>query len=284
MSGPLFVVAPGTYHRAMDDVVPDWARDRFALHNAQVGEERVPYLAGGSGEPLVLVHGLSSSMDWWRYNAGPLAAHFCVYLIDLPGFGRLGHLDTADSMAAYADWILDWMDAAGLPRADFAGHSMGGNIILRLAADRPERARRLVLIAPAGVLPSSEVPRYIAPVLKTVRQIPPALLPQVVRDIRRASFRTTLRSGIEMIEHDVLDILPRVRARSLLLWGEDDPIIPFDLAESFVERMPDVQLQVIKGVGHIPMIDAPELFNQAVIAFLSEGRETWFDSTAPEQH
>lgn len=253
----------------MEYEIPEWARAAFTWHHATVDGQHVPYLAGGTGRPVVMIHGLSASLDWWQLNATELARHARVYLLDLPGFGRLGHLQTIDSIPEHVDWIRAWMDAAALPRATFVGHSMGGHISLRLAARDPDRVDRLVLVAPAGVLPTRRLPAYITPVLSTIRQVAPTFLPQVVRDLRRSSLRTVWRSGQDLIERDVLDLMRLVVAPTLIIWGSDDPIIPASLSDLFAERIPDAELRLLPGAGHLPMIDEPERFNQTVISFLA---------------
>lgn len=268
-AGPFCVAGLTAYDRRMGDQLPDWAGGAFTLETVDLNGESIPCLVGGRGDPLLMIHGLSASLDWWRFNAPALAEHFRVYLIDLPGFGRLGHLDQADSMPEYMEWVRGWMDAVGLERVHLIGHSMGGHVSIRLAARHPERVHRLVLVAPAGALPETTFPKYLAPVLKTIQQIPGDLLPMAIRDIRRANLRTTFRSGRDLLEHDVLDLLPRIRARTLIIWGRDDQMVPSELAGAFVERIPDAELRLLEGAGHILMVDEPERFNQWVLAFLT---------------
>ena len=127
------------------------AEIRVSRYEAQVGGWPVRYEAAGEGEPVVLVHGLSGSTRWWSRNISEIAERYRVYLVDLPGFGTMRRLRRRFILAEAADWLSEWMDAAGLERAHLVGHSMGGYICLHLAASRPEAVRRLVLVAPAGV-------------------------------------------------------------------------------------------------------------------------------------
>lgn len=249
--------------------LPGWARDRFVLETIELRGVRTPYLVGGSGEPVVMVHGLSGSLDWWQYNAPALAEHFRVFLIDLPGFGRLGHLSVCASMHDYVDWLREWMAGVGLNSAHIIGHSMGGHIGLRLAVEDPDMVRRLVLVAPAGVVPETEIPRYVVPLIKVLRNIPAALLPLAVRDLRRANLRTVWRSSQDLIEHHVLDILEKVQVPTLIVWGNEDPVLPFTLARQFQDAISGSELFAIPDAGHIAMVDSPEVFNDRAITFLS---------------
>jgi pimeloyl-ACP methyl ester carboxylesterase len=253
----------------MDHLVPEWARSQFAFETVSLRDNQIHFLVGGSGEPVVLIHGLSGSLDWWQYNAPALAEHYRVYLIDLPGFGRLGHLTVCDSMAEYVDWLKDWMSAVQLPRIHLIGHSMGGHIGLRLVVERPDSIQCLVLVAPAGVMPATELPHYFLPLLRVLRDIPVALLPLAMRNIRQANLRTVWTTSHDLLETDLVDTLGKVCAPTLIVWGDEDPILPFSFAKQFQESIPNAELLILPGAGHIAMIDNPETFNRGTIAFLS---------------
>src|SRR5947209_8698420 len=94
----------------------------------QVGPNVVYYQVVGEGEPLVLVHGLSGSLRWWRRNVPALAEHYRVYLIDLPGFGMMRQFPRRLTLDQVADSIVAWMKAVELQKASLIGHSMGGYI------------------------------------------------------------------------------------------------------------------------------------------------------------
>src|SRR5947209_12175573 len=104
----------------------------------QVGQITVYYQMVGEGEPLVLVHGLSGSLRWWRRNVPVLAEHYRVYLIDLPGFGMMRHFPRRMTLDEVADGLVAWIKAVGLQKVSLIAHSMGGYICMRVAATRPE--------------------------------------------------------------------------------------------------------------------------------------------------
>jgi pimeloyl-ACP methyl ester carboxylesterase len=269
-SYPLHRVSPldSAYDCDMDTDIPVWAREVFNLETFKVDEVTVPCLVGGNGPSLIMIHGLGGSLEWWRYNANELAEHFTVYMFDLPGFGRLGQLPASGSMPFYTGWTHRLLKEIGLDRVHVLGHSMGGHIALRLAAGFPEHVDKLVLVAPAGVLPDAEIEHYVLPVLKLLREIPPKLLPLALKDIRRADLRTTWRSGQDLIENDVLPLLPSVQSPVLLIWGDQDDITPFDLSATFLNRLSDVRLARFPNIGHLPMVESVQEFNREVINFL----------------
>jgi alpha-beta hydrolase superfamily lysophospholipase len=98
----------------------------------RVDEAFISYEVAGDGQPLVLVHGLGASGRWWARNVRGLSRHFRVYVIDLIGFGWSGGQSFAlENASAY---LAKWMDAVGIDRASFVGHSMGGYIVADLAS------------------------------------------------------------------------------------------------------------------------------------------------------
>jgi pimeloyl-ACP methyl ester carboxylesterase len=110
------------------------------------------YLCGGSGPPLVLVHGLgsSSSVEFY-YNLEPLAAQHRVFAIDLPGFGRSDKPVLAYTIALFVQAVSDLMASEAIERAGVMGVSMGGRVALGLALDSPDKVERLVLVDALGV-------------------------------------------------------------------------------------------------------------------------------------
>src|SRR5436305_435126 len=104
----------------------------------RVNGQEVTYKVTGSGEPVVLVHGLSGSMRWWANTVPALAARYRVYLLDLPGFGSMRRFPGGFALKEAAAWLRACMRALGLPTVHLVGHSMGGYICLRVAAQNPE--------------------------------------------------------------------------------------------------------------------------------------------------
>src|SRR5436305_923836 len=119
---------------------------KMERREVQVGQYLVYYQVVGEGEPLVLVHGLSGSLRWWRRNVPALAEHYRVYLIDLPGFGMMRHFPRRLTLDEVADDLAAWMKAVGLQKVSLIAHSMGGYLCMRVAATQPELVERLVLV------------------------------------------------------------------------------------------------------------------------------------------
>jgi pimeloyl-ACP methyl ester carboxylesterase len=165
-----------------------------------VGGHRLHYETEGpaNGSPVVLVHGLGSRAEDWRNLAPSLAkAGFRVYLPDLIGYGRSEKpADFSYSIHDESDVVLDFLDALDLKQVDLGGWSMGGAIVQHVAAEHPERVRRLILFDSAGlfVLPTWDPKLFTPQSVVELDELDVLLMPNppkwpgfVARDILRVS-------------------------------------------------------------------------------------------------
>lgn len=254
------------------------------------------YVERGAGEPLVLVHGLGASVFTFRRNLERLAQSFRVIAVDLVGFGGSSRAARDYSQEAHARRLIELMDALGIERAHLLGHSMGGAVVLRLAARWPERVLRLVLVAPA----SPDMMRAGAALTSLLRPFFPLF--GLLYHSRR--FRTmTLRSGFhdpgqmtdEVLEgywgparvRGHLEALSRLMADrrrdpsvdlrsvtvpTLILWGASDTWLRPEQGERLARELPDARLVVLPDAGHLLPEERPERFCALVEAFLA-GRD-----------
>jgi pimeloyl-ACP methyl ester carboxylesterase len=234
------------------------------VESRRIAGNRVRWRVAGSGPPLVLVHGLAGSWRWWRTVLPALAAERRVHLLDLPGFGGLPRARLFDLDRAL-DWLEDWSAAADIGPADVVGHSLGGLLCARLAARRPEAVRRLVLVAPAGLATHSAVGSAV-PLAIALLRCRPRFLALLTRDALRSGPIAIGSAALAVVAADLRTDLPAVRAPTLVLLGERDPLVPHAHAEDLGE----VHVHVLRGAGHVPMVDRPAEFSRVLLAFLRE--------------
>ncbi len=238
-------------------------------HRVQIGEVAIAFQVVGEGPPVVLLHGLSGSSRWWRYNIGPLAEHFRIYVVDLTGFGASRGYRFA--LRDAAGHLVKLMNQLGIERASVVGHSLGGHIAADLAAEHPERVERLVLVD-AAVLPFGlSYVQHARSLAREFWQVQPNFLPILVTDALRAGPRTLLRAADELLHADLTPKLERIVAPTLMIWGEHDALVPVGFGQALRAAMPAAELVVIGRAGHNAMWDCPATFNREVIAFL-EGK------------
>ena len=206
---------------------------------------------------VVLVHGLSGSSRWWRPVAGPLRSRHEVHLVDLPRF---------QSLDETVDWLAAWIEQnAG--RASLVGHSMGGFLAATLAAARPDLVEKLVLVAPAGAEEASTRRAHVVPLVRAVTRARPSLLVHLARDALRAGPRTLWRSAGTVVASTVRD-LAGIEDPTLVVWGEQDRLLPAERADLFASAIPGATVVVLPGAAHVPMFEAPEALSEVLLEFL----------------
>jgi pimeloyl-ACP methyl ester carboxylesterase len=239
------------------------------MQRRQRGQQIISSHIMGEGEPILLVHGLSGSWRWWRRNVPALAQHYRLYLIDVPGFGKMRAKRRHFDLDEVASSLVVWMDTVGMNQVHLIGHSMGGYICLWIAAHYPERLKDLVLIAPAGLPYHQSLSGYLLPLLITIRTLKPQFFPLLIADALRAGPRVIVQAARDLFTKDIRADVQAISSPTLLIWGAEDSLVPPVLGEVLRQHIPHAQLLVLKKAGHIAMFDQPEQFNNAVLAFLA---------------
>lgn len=250
----------------------DLAAEWTATSRVLVGHWPMRYRSAGSGPPLVLVHGLGISADyWWRVATALAAGGYRVLAPDLPGFGRTPGPRRGLSVYDQADAILGWMEALGLGPAILVGHSLSCQAVIEAAATRPERVRALVLAAPTGARRPFGLARQALALLRDVprESIPLAVL--VAQAYLRAGPRRLWGSWRMGAEQDPLARADLVRAPSLVVVGRRDPVVPPDFAETLAAALPRGRVAWIEGAAHALVYDAPREFVRVILEFARAG-------------
>jgi pimeloyl-ACP methyl ester carboxylesterase len=248
----------------------------------------IGYERAGEGPPLVFVHGAASDCRLWNPQLA-LADDFTVVAWDEPGAGRSSDVPSDFRLADYANCLAAVIEALALGPAHVAGISWGGTVVQELYRHHPEHVATLVLIDTyagwKGSLPPEEVRARVTGAYRGLavpaEEFDPAralpgwfagdppteflpLLEEMAGDVRPESMRTAL---LLMAEADQRDLLPRVAVPTLLIWGALDVRSPLSVARQFEQAIPDTELVVIPGAGHVSNLEAPDQFNLAVREF-----------------
>lgn len=227
-------------------------------------------IRAGSGTPVALVHGLSGSSRWWSRNREALAERHLVAAVDLTGFGRNRRLIVPTLMPSFGETtalLARWLETFGEP-VHLVGHSMGGALSIRLAAERPDLVRSLVLVNSAG-MPFRIDPR---PHMRPLPQPPyggPGIARVLLPDFVRAGPASVAVAGTRVIFSDLRELMHRIRVPALLVWGANDPLVPLAYGEAMQREIADARLEVIPRAAHVAMWDAPAEFNRIVLDFLA---------------
>jgi pyruvate dehydrogenase E2 component (dihydrolipoamide acetyltransferase) len=242
---------------------------------------------GEGGEPLVLLHGFGGDLNNWLFNIEPLAADRAVYALDLPGHGgsvkQVGDGDVGVLVGA----VRAFVDGQGIERAHFAGHSLGALVAAELALADPDRVLSLALVAPAGLgeeIDREYVEGFVAasgrrdlkPVLQRLFADPDLVNRQMVDDVLKYKRLDGVQEALTTLAGRLFPDGRQARVLAgelgdgsvpvLVIWGEDDAIIPAAHAEAAPGR---AETRVLPGVGHSPHMEAAGEVNRLLEGFLA---------------
>ncbi|HJR46260.1 MAG TPA: alpha/beta fold hydrolase [Actinomycetota bacterium] len=281
-------VADHHFHKAVD---------------VDAGGIRTFFIEAGQGPPVVLLHGLGATNTSLLPTFLELCRDHRVIAPDLPGFGDTDKPIRSYDPEFFADWLLSFMDAVSLERADLVGNSMGGRVAVEAALRAPERVGRVALLAPSSAFIKGRQYERIVRFLRPELALLPLPLPrrQVVGSIRRlfskperlrpewyesaadeflrvftrprgriAFFSAARQIYLEQPygERGFWDRLPELSRPALFVWGEKDWLVPARF-ERHVERcLPNATSIVLEDCGHVPQYELPEATHKLVREFL----------------
>ena len=281
---------------------PEVRVERLRLHGHEVA-----YRRGGTGSPILFIHGIAGSYDTFDPVLARLAEQHEVIAPDLLGHGRSAKPRGDYSLGAYASGLRDLLEMLEIPAVSVVGHSMGGGIAMQFAYQFPERCQRLVLVSSGGLGPqvtpllraatlpgadlvlglatSARAKRVITSVLSPLRQLGLTVSPSHAhlvdhfahfedRDTRKA-FISTARSVLDLRGQriDARDRLYLAQSiPTMIIWGSRDRFIPVEHGREAHEMIPGSRLEIFEGAGHFPHWQDPERFSSCLIDFMTTTR------------
>jgi 2-hydroxy-6-oxonona-2,4-dienedioate hydrolase len=255
------------------------------------------FLAGREHEQtLLMLHGTGGHIENYSYNLAAHARYFKTYAIDLVGHGWSDKPVIAYEIDDYIAHVLRFLDAVGVDRVHLTGQSLGGWIGARLAARYPDRVGRLVLNTAGGFVmnrdamqkaqrlgrAASGVQGTREAVRKRLEHLvhDPTCISAEMVDIRYAIYSSPDFAGTmerilclqdpEIRSRNLLtpEELTKIRARTLVVWTDHDPMAGIEVGREMARLIPDSQFELISGCAHWPQFEQPERFNELQLAFL----------------
>ena len=241
---------------------------------------KVAYTEVGEGRPMILMHG-------WGCDRSALALfqrigseHHKVYNLDLPGFGKSQEPPSAWNVEEYTQMLEDFCHALDITDPIVLGHSFGGRIAILFASRNP--VSKLVLVDAAGVKPRHAFSYYLKVYsYKFCRRIYPLLVgkekaEKAIEEMRRKRGSSDYGSAsprmrevmVKAINTDLRFAMPKIKAQTLLMWGENDTATPMHDAKIMKKLIPHSGLVSFPGAGHFSFVDNPFQASATVRRFI----------------
>lgn len=247
----------------------------------QFGPTRVNACGSPTSPPLVLVPGQAISSTMWYPNVATLSREYRIYAPDIVGdLGKSVCIKPKLSALDYGDWLRDVFTELGLNKAHLAGMSFGGFIVLRLALSAPELVDKLILMAPASLLPlrftffmrmvTGFLPNFILPLESKQKLLfghaSPNGLPLLKQLLTPTDFRYNMFLPPVYTDQELQQLNPP----TLLLLGQQEVIYNIKTALKRAHLIPNIETKIIPNAGHTLNCDQPELVNQHILTFLKQ--------------
>jgi len=259
----------------------------FEKKAVTVGGARIEYLSGGSGAPLLWLHGSEGNLGWLRLH-DELARSFTVFVPTHPGFAgseRPLWLESFLDLSRFYLWIVQEL---GLPRPTLVGHFIGGWLAAEMAVMSPQTFARMLLVDAAGVRPrEGEITDVFLHGSEGTRQLSFFDVKQVTdyellfgtkptpeaREAHIINREAATRYCWKPYMHD--PSLPLLLERlhglpTLIVWGREDRIVPMECGELYRKAIAGSRLEIIDRCGHFPHLEKPAEFTRAISGFLTK--------------
>ena len=253
----------------------------------KINDNNIRYIIEGkSKQNLLLIHGLGASSERWENVIPHFAKNYRVIVPDLIGFG-LSDKPMVDYTTDYlADFISEFLDEIGVDSLSIIGSSLGGQIAAEFAYNNSEKLKKLVLVSPSGIMkhttpaldayimaalyPSVDSASHAFQMMSGRRNIDEKIINGFIQRMKlpnaKMAFMSTLLGlkDAEIISNKLISI----KSPTMIVWGENDPVIPIKYAESFVSAINDCRFVKMLDCGHTPYVDNSDAFSNIVLEFL----------------
>ena len=257
----------------------------FTEEFVTVGGCKVHMLKGGSGEPLLWLHGGAGSEGWLRYAQG-LAEHYTVYMPSHPGYDQSERPDWVESMNDLACFYTWFIEQQGLDGVRAVGFSTGGYLAAEIAVSCGHAFSRLMLVDPLGIKPEAGeiVDIFIispAQILELLYHDPEQtpeydeLYPEEPTPEQLETAERNREMSVRLLwkpyanDPRLPQLLSRIRIPTRIVWGREDRLVPLECGQLYQKAIPGSDLVIVDNCGHQPHIEQPEEFIKLALDFMA---------------
>ena len=245
---------------------------------------KINYKIAGQGPAILILHGWGGSSDSWISVQEILAKEgFKIIVPDFPGFGKSETPFEPWGVREYSNFVLNLTKILELQKFFLLGHSFGGRVAIKFSVLYPEKIKSLILCNSAGIkqkwgfrekfifrLSKLGNAIFTFPPLKRFKNKFRNLFYIFLRHKDYAKVEGTMRKIFKkVLTEDLLKDLPRIKTRTLIIWGEFDKLVPVKYAHIFKEKIENSKLEILLKIGHSPHLEVPEKLTEIIIDFLN---------------
>jgi pimeloyl-ACP methyl ester carboxylesterase len=266
----------------------------------------VCYEVKGNGDNLLLIHGMGIGRRAWDEVIAGVSKFYTVYAVDLPGFGCSDKPDIPYNVPFYAELVNKLMHQLKLEPAAVAGISLGGAVAATLAANHPDKVSRLVLVASTGMTPpqgefvkpsrfmdanfwllshnKDMLKRAMGDMFYDKSKLTPELVEGVWAGMKNPEHRRAVLRNAQYLSRSYpgfSDMLESITAPTLIVWGEEDTILPPIDAEKFSLLIKYADILYLEKCGHAVPLERGEALADAMISFLGE-EDQYYEADRPD--
>jgi len=229
-----------------------------------------------SYKTLVFLHGWGvDSQLWFKIVPELIDKNYSMYFLDLPGFGQSQIPETTYDVDDYKKIVYEFVKKLELKNINLIGHSFGGRITIKLAAENPEFLEKIILVGAAGIAHDSRRKKILTIISKFIRPIFKPFFMQAFRkkfylfigseyleDIKLSKIFT------KVVMEDLTHLFSKIKKQVLIIWGEDDKVTLLEDGKLMNKLIPKSKLVILEKAGHFSFLDQPQEFAKVLIKFI----------------
>lgn len=266
-----------------------------ALHSYNINSEiikliktvnglKINYEEKGKGKLIVLLHGWGSNITLFANMMELLSKKYKVVAMDMPGFGKSDEPKGVWDVSSYVQFVIDFLKDYDTDEVMLLGHSFGGRVIIKMHSrnDLPFKVTKVILVDSAGIKPpKSNKKSWRTRYYKIGRTVLSTKLVQKLFPDALENFRKKMGSAdyaaaspmmrqvmVKVVNEDLTQYLPNIKAPTLLVWGVNDTATPLSDGETMEKLIPDAGLVKLENAGHYSFLEQQFTFNRVMCSFM----------------
>ncbi len=256
-----------------------------------INRNSIRYLEDGDqfDRNLILLHGLGGYAERWSNLMPFLNKKYHIFAPDIIGYGQSDKPSVDYTPEFFIKFVFDFMEALGIKKTFIIGTSLGGQITAECAATQNPTIEKIILISPAGIMKKStptldaytmaalypnkdSVKNAYQMMVGPGMQVSEISIERFVNNMSRPNAKMVFLSTLLGLKNspDIFDKLEKINIPTLVIWGKDDKLIPFEYSQQFVSLIKNCEFIPMEGCGHSPYVEDPERLSDIIIKFFAK--------------